>query len=226
MRLVSTPRIEFLRVIAAEIGHNYPRGRVVVGIDGAPGSGTAFFADGLADVFREAGRAAVRASMRDFHAPRAVRRRDESGAGYYRDSYDYVTLRRALIDPFRLGGSTGFQTAAFDLARDAPVTSSWTTGPADLVLLVDGEFLLRPAIAGVWNATVFLDVDAVTRYRRLAAPEGRNPDPAAPSNARYVNATELYRAEASPEFAASIAVDNTDEELPLRLYPDTGCACL
>jgi len=227
MQLVTTPSVALQRDLRAEIAHNYPAGRVLVAVDGAPGSGTGEFADGLAAVFDEAGWATARAAIEDFHRPRAERYADgrTSGRGYYESSYDYRTLRRVLIDPFRMAGSAGFQTAAFDVRRDAPIVSSWQTGPADIALFVDGIFLNRPELAGVWNYSIFLDVPLETAYARLAATAGRNPDPRADANARYVGGLERYEAEVQPALKASAVIDNGDQEHPRRIFPDVGCAC-
>jgi len=227
MELATTPRTTFLRDLRAEIVHNYPAGRVIVAVDGAEGSGTDEFADDLAAVFREAGTATARASMRDFHLPRETRHASGPAdpGDYYLRSFDYETLRRVLIGPFQMAGSTGFQTTAFDVRRNAPVVSAWSTGPADLVLIVDGPFLLRPAIRGAWNYSVLLDVPLTEVYARLAAAQGRDPDPDAPSNARYVGGWRRYGAEEEPQFLASAVVDLSDQRNPRREYPDTGCAC-
>ncbi|WP_022901770.1 uridine kinase [Humibacter albus] len=227
MQLATTPRIAFLRELRAQIIRDYPRGRVVVAVDGAEGAGTAEFADDLAAVYREAGTDTARASMRDFHLPRATRHAHgtDDPRDYYERSFDYETLRRALIDPFRLGGSTGFQTTAFDVTRDAPVVTEWKTGPADMVLLVDGPFLLRPEIRGAWNFSVLLDVPLADAYARLAATQGRDPDPEARSNARYVGGWRRYGERNEPQYLASAVIDLSDPEHPQREYPDTGCAC-
>ena len=227
MDLLTTPRTEFLRDLRAEIVHNYPAGRVIVAIDGAEGSGTADFADDLAAVYREAGTATARASMVDFHLPRRTRHvHGEADPGdYYERSFDYETLRRVLIDPFRLGGSTGFQPKAFDVRRDAPVVSQWQTGPADMALVIDGPFLLRPELRGAWHFSVLLDVPLIDVYARLAASQGRDPDPDAPSNARYVGGWRRYGVETEPQYLASAVVDLSDPKHPRREFPDTGCAC-
>jgi uridine kinase len=223
MQLVTTPRIEFLRGLVREIGHNYAGGRVIVAVDGIAGSGTTEFGDELARVFEEAGRGAFRASIEGFHRPRTERYRlgRESPRGYYESSYDYRALRRALIDPFRMAGSTGFSTTAFDMKRDAPVVTSWLTGPADLVLIIDGVFLLRPELRAFWDFSIHLDVSLETAYERLAKSAGRDPDPAAPSNARYVGGQELYFAESAPLSSASAAIDNTDPSRPRRIFADS-----
>lgn len=227
MQLVSTPRIDFLRGLKAEISHNYGRGRVIIAVDGAAGSGTGEFADGLAATFREDGRECMSASIEGFHRPRRERyaRGRDNAQGFYEDSYDYLALRRVLIDPFRMAGSIGFQTIAFDLQRDAPVVSSWVTGPADMVLIVDGAFLNRAELRGIWNYSIHLDVSSDIAYARLAETAGYASDPGADSNQRYVRGQEIYQAEASPLFTASAVVDNSDAEHPKRVFVDQGCAC-
>ncbi len=190
MMLPPTPRVLALREIVAEVRAGAPRGRVIVAVDG--GGGTAAFADDLAEVFREAGSDTHRASVGYFHRPRADRTLlgPETGTGYYRDSYDYSTLRRVLIDPFRMAGSTGFQTAAFDEARDARLESRWETARSDAVLVIDGEFLLRPELRREWNLSVLL-----------------------------VNAPEraIYEEESRPREFATILVDDSDPLVPVLL---------
>ncbi|WP_431280117.1 uridine kinase [Leifsonia poae] len=223
MQLAPTPRVVFLRGLVAEIAHNYGRGRTIVAVDGIDGAGKSAFADDLAAVFREAGHDAYRASMENFHRPRAERWRlgRESPESFYRDSFDYGTFRRVLVDPFRMAGSTGFQTAAFDVRRDAPIESRWLTAPADAVLIVDGVFLLRPELVGLWNYSVLLEVPWDEAYARLAARDGVDPDPDAFSNARYREGQDLYYAEANPRPWASALVDNADPEHPRRVFADS-----
>jgi uridine kinase len=128
----------------------------------------------------------------DFHRSRADRTRlgPETPESYYRDSYDYVTLRRVLIDPFRMAGSAGFQTAAFDEERDLAVESRWLTAGQDAVLVLDGEFLLRPALRDEWNASILI-----------------------------VNAAEspVYEADAQPWRYAGVLVDDSDPSHPVRV---------
>ncbi|MGO4536882.1 hypothetical protein [Leifsonia sp. 2MCAF36] len=166
MMLPPTPRVLFLRQLVGAIRRDASAGRVVVAVDSGSGGGGATsggvaFADDLAVVFREAGVGSFRASLGSFHNSRAFRSRlgPETPEAYYRDAYDYVALRRVLLDPFRLGGSAGFQTAAFDVVRDQAVEARWLTAGQDAVLVIDGEFPLRPSLRREWNASVLL-VDA------------------------------------------------------------------
>jgi uridine kinase len=188
MQLVSTPRVEFLRGLRDEITSNYPRGRRIVGIDGFPGAGGHEVADDLAAVFDDDGIPAFRASMSDFLKPRGAR-----GAGDL--AYDETTFRRVLLDPWRLAGSTGFQTSAFDAARDVPALSEWKTAPADAVLIVDGAYLLG-SLTGIWHFLVYVD-------------------------AREAQPDDDYLARETPFFSASAVIDTSTPEAPKRVLSDS-----
>ena len=109
MRLPTTPASTLWRALRDEVRLNYRAGRVLLAVDGVDGAGKTIFADNLASVFAEDGSDVFRASIDDFHKPRAERyvRGRTSPVGFYRDSFDYSTFRRVLIDPFREGGQTG-----------------------------------------------------------------------------------------------------------------------
>jgi uridine kinase len=226
MRLPITPATTLLRGLRDEVRQHNRGGRILIAVDGIDGAGKTVFGDALADVFAEDGSAVFRASIDDFHRPRIERyaRGRTSPEGFYRDSYDYATFRRVLIDPFREGtqtaGTTGFQLAAFDVARDTPVESAWTTAPRDAVLIVDGIFLHRPELRGLWNWSVWLDAPIDVAAQRLALRDGTDPNPSAPSNKRYRDGQELYLKEAEPRTAASAIVDNTDLAHPQRVFAD------
>ena len=226
MRLPITPATTLLRELRGEVRQHYRGGRILIAVDGIDGAGKTVFADALAEVFAEDGSAVFRASIDDFHRPRTERdaRGRQSPEGHYRDSYDYATFRRVLIDPFRegvqTGGTTGFQLAAFDVARDTPVESAWTTAPRDAVLIVDGIFLHRPELRGLWNWSVWLDVPIDVAAQRLALRDGSDPNPAAPAYARHRGSQELYLKDADPRSEASAIVDNTDLAHPRRVYQD------
>ncbi|MET0811404.1 MAG: uridine kinase [Microbacterium sp.] len=226
MRLPITPATTLWRELRDEVRQHYRAGRIILAVDGRDGAGKTVFADGLAEVFAEDGSAVFRASIDGFHRPRAERwaRGRTSPIGFYEDSYDYATFRRVLIDPFReggqTGGTTGFQLAAFDVERDAAVESAWVTAPKDAVLIVDGIFLNRPALRGIWHWSVWLDVPIDVAYERLAERDGTDPDFLAPSNTRYREGQELYLRDADPRDAASVIVDNTDFAHPRRVFRD------
>ncbi|MFE1645500.1 uridine kinase [Microbacterium sp. P01] len=226
MRLPTTPVTTLQRELRDEVRQHYRGGRVIVAVDGVDGSGKTTFADGLAEAFAEADTAVFRASIDGFHRPRVERyaRGRTSPDGFYRDSFDYSTFRRVLVDPFLDGAqtsaATGFQLSAFDVARDAPVEAQWVTAPRDAVLIVDGVFLLRPELRGLWHWSLWLEVPFRVAYARMALRDGSDPDPDAPSNARYRQGQELYLREARPRYAASAIVENSDLAHPVRIFGD------
>lgn len=205
-----------------EFAQHYAHGRTALAVDGPDGAGKTTFADDLAAAFRRQGFEAFRASIDDFHQPRERRYRDgrHSATGYYRDAFDYSLFRRVLAEPFRMGGSTGFQLRGFDLARDVPFEADWATGPADALLIVDGVFLHRPELRGLWNWSIWLDADPAVRLSRMVARDGADPDPDAESNRRYSDAQRLYVRDVHPHTSAAAIIDNTDPDAPVRRYAD------
>lgn len=223
MAVPVTPVSTLWRELRDDVRRQYRGGRVLLAVDGIDGAGKSVFADGLADVFAEVGATVFRSSIDGFHRPRAERyaRGRRSPEGFYRDSFDYQTFRRVLIDPFREGwqtaGTTGFQLEAFDFRRDTAVASAWVAAPRDAYLIVDGIFLHRPELRDLWDWSVWLDVPYEVAYARMALRDGSDPDPEAASNTRYRQGQELYIAEADPQGAASVIVDNSDLAHPHRV---------
>ncbi len=199
MELVTTPRVAFLRGLADEILAQYGRGRMIVAIDGPLRSGKTRFGDDLAEVLAERGHAVFRASMEGFHRSRAEQAAfgEDTPARYHRHGFDESALRRVLVEPFRMGGSTAFVTRVFDAARDAWVEPRWLTGPDDAILVLDGRFLLRERLAGLWDVRIALDGDPVDPADVIA-----------------------YR-EADPRLVASAVIDDADPLHPRRRFFDS-----
>lgn len=101
-----------------------------------------------------------------------------------------------LLDPFKLGGSTGFVLAGYDGVRDEARQARWRTAGRDALLLVDGPFALRPELRGAWSASIRLDTQEPP-----------------------VDAS--YRASTDPKRIAGILVDVRDPEHPRRLFADS-----
>lgn len=217
---LSPMRRQLLENLVTEFSRLYGKGRTVLAVDGPGGAGTSTFADHLAAAFERKGHAAFRASIDGFHRPREERYRAGrfSAEGYYRDAFDYSVFRRVLIEPFRLGGSTGFVLEAFDLDRDAALEPKWITGPPDAVLIVDGVFLHRRELRDLWNWSIWLDAEPEVRADRLR--ERDDLEPGSELARRYEDAQRLYVGQAAPNAAASAIVDNTDPDAPKRRYAD------
>lgn len=206
-----------IAALADDILHNYGTGRAIIAVDGFDGAGKSHFADALATQLGIGNRAVFRASIDDFHRPRAERyaRGRDSAEGFYRDSFDYSTFRRVLIEPFRIGRIGSFVLKAFDVRSDMKIEPTWSSGPDDAILIVDGIFLNRPELRGIWNYSIWLEADRVVREARMLERDGNLDHPE-----RYVGGQELYAAEAKPVEHASAIIDNTDFDHPRRTFAD------
>ena len=199
-----------LEALATEILHNYSKGRAMVAIDGRHGAGQRDFADDLAEALRQNGAHVFRASIDDFFRPRRDREREGwlDGKAHYRGAYDYSLLRRVLVDPFHAGGSTGFVLTGFDEVRDQPVFQpKWMSAGFDAILIVDGVFLNRPELAGLWNYSIWLTTP-------LLEPQGDE-------QKRDVESDEAYLRDANPSEKATTLIDNRELDHPRRVFADS-----
>lgn len=194
MTRLAPQKIELLNSLVSEILSNYARGRVIVAVDGI--ADTAEFADDLAEALKNAGRAAFRASMRNFREPRVLRY--SAGSLPTSDTYDIETLHRVLIDPFRDGGTGSFVLAAYDAERDAPIEPKWITAKADALLIVDGASLHIAELRGLWHYSIWL----------------------APHNEPDTVMTR-YIKQVKPQALATAIVDASDQDRPRRLFADS-----
>ena len=182
-----------------------------VAVDGRTASGKTTFADALAAALQTSGRGIIRASIDDFHHPRAVRHRQgrHSPDGYYEDARDLVAVRRYLLEPLGPGGDRCFATRTFDLARDRPVQPDLLRAEERSILIVDGTFLQRPEIVGGWDFVIFLDVPQdEARQRGLARDaDALGADIAATLyDQRYGPAFARYQAECRPSQNADMVI--------------------
>ncbi|MFC7432736.1 MULTISPECIES: ATP-binding protein [unclassified Agrococcus] len=209
---------EVARVVQARS----PRGRRIVAVDGRDGVGKTHLADALHVAFARAGVQSFRASLDDFQQPRERRHRQgrDSWKGRYEDAFDLELVDRVLLQPFRMGGSTGFMTRAFDVETDTPVEMDWRTAGPDAVLILDGVFLLRPAFRGRWHFVVRLEASDAERGARLQRRDGAHPLVSHSSHDRDRLAHEHYEALADPVRAADMVIDTTDVRAPRQVFQD------
>lgn len=83
------------------------------------------------------------------------------------------------------------------------------------MVIVDGMFLHRAELDGVFAVSAFLDVPFHVTLQRMAARDGSYPDPNHPSQRRYVQGQKLYCAARDPARRASLIVDNSDFSTPV-----------
>jgi uridine kinase len=200
--------------------------RVLVGIDGPDCAGKTTLANRLADALLvttpqtpTTAVTTLRASVDGFNRPRAQRyRRGElSPEGYYLDGFDYPALLDQCLLPF-LNGEARIRTTTYDHRRDARANAEATAVPARAVLILDGVFLLRPELRGLWTLSLYLRVSAQETLRRARSRDGELFGSAEEIERRYLErylpGQALYRATADPESHAHLLLDNEDADEP------------
>jgi uridine kinase len=196
-----------------------------VAVEGITGSGKTTFARELAEQVRTRNRPATVVTMDGYHRPASHRRRQGrlSGDGYYEDAYDLDAFRREVLEPLGPGGDRRCRPAIIDLVADEPVDPPKVEVAPDEILLVDGSFLGRPALAGQWDLRIWLEVPfEVAQARGVARDAERLGGEQAATEAfeqRYHAAFRRYLAECDPASAADIVVENTTPQSPLLVRP-------
>jgi len=202
MARLAPVRQDVMEALADEILDKYGHGRVIVAIDAEDVAAADAFGADLVELLKKRGHSAFGARMNDFVSPRDRREAwgPDSAEVRYRNTYDMSVLRRVLIDPFRMGGSTGFVAAAYDRAREQQIQAKWLTAPEDSVLVISGEFLQRPELSGLVNFTVWLESA-----------------PAATADPLAVAARKLYAKDVKMRDSANAIIDDKDPENPVRV---------
>jgi uridine kinase len=88
---------------------------------------------------------------------------------------------------------------------------------AGSVLILDGLFLHRQEMRETWDFSIFLDAPFDITVPRGAARGpgwGGSPDPAAPSNRRYVEGQQIYLRKNQPRACANVVIDYSDLAAP------------
>jgi uridine kinase len=207
--------------LANAIAALHPDRRIRVAIDGVDGAGKTVLADALAPLVIAKGRQVIRASVDDFHHPRAVRyaRGRYSPDGFFLDSYDYPAFRRLLLDPLGPAASGNYIATHFDHRTDQPIAPRPQQAPSAAALIVDGIFLHRPELRAYWDLSIFLQIDFAISRERNAAREGTPDalDPDTPANRRYGGGQQRYLSECAPAQNADIVIDHNDLRAPMIL---------
>lgn len=208
---------ELLQALAGLIATRSGVKPLKVAVDGVDAAGKTVFADHLGRAAEALGIRVVRASVDSFHRPAIDRYRRESedpALSYYQDSFDYDRLRSDLLDPLEPGGTRLIRREAFDVRTDRAIDSPQQLVTDDVVLILDGIFLMRPELQSRFDLTIHLHVDfseSIARgvkrdCRHLGSPE----EARRRYEIRYVPGQRLYLAEARPADRADVVIDNND----------------
>lgn len=119
-----------------------------VGVSGITASGKTTFANELAEEIKKRGLPVTRASIDDFHNPRVIRytQGKESARGYYEDAHDYTAFKERLLNPLGPNGNLQYETISHNLITDMPVHNEPLLATQNMILIVDGTFLLKKTL--------------------------------------------------------------------------------
>lgn len=217
----SAARTALVREVAGRIA-GLGSGRLRVAVDGYTAAGKTSFGHELAAALRVLGRPTARACLDDFKNPwREAREQGydrTSGAGYYRNAYDFASARDLLLIPAGAGGTGRVALCAHDPLTGADRRDVTVELPVDAVLVVDSVFAFRPEYDDLWDYRIWLDVDPGLSLARGIArdteAEGGPEEATRLHRDRYHAAELLYLAEVDPRARADVVIDNRDFAAP------------
>ena len=124
----------------------------------------------------EQGRPAIRASVDDFHNPRAFAMRAAGIRLTAITSIPMITIcfGNYCSSPWVLAAPADTSRRSFDLDNDRPFDPLTQQAPPAAALIVDGIFLHRAELRSFWDLSVFLKVDF-----DVSVPRGAQRGPAA-----------------------------------------------
>jgi phosphoribulokinase len=184
-----------LRPILAAVAAR-PRRPLLVGIDGPGGSGKSTLAG---ELVRQLDGAVV-VEGDDFYRdlPEEVRAALGPEAGY-QQYFDWQRLRREVLVPVRdRRPALRYQRYDWEHAR----MGAWVTLPMPPVVVVEGVYTLRPALAELVDLKVFVATGEAVRLERQRA-RGENPDAWI---GRWMAAEDHYLGVARPDLAADLVI--------------------
>ncbi|HDR3888700.1 TPA: hypothetical protein QCO65_003118 [Bacillus cereus] len=197
-----------------------------VGVSGITASGKTTFANELAEELKQCGVPVTRASIDDFHNPRAIRytQGKESARGYYEDAHDYTAFKERLLKPLGPSGNLQYETISHNLITDVSVHNEPLVALSNMVLIVDGTFLLKKDIEHLFDYKIFVDTDFEIARNRGAKREtevfGSYEEAEKMFLNRYHAACKMYIEEHNPKECANVIFQNSDLENPEVIFQE------
>ncbi|PFO64781.1 uridine kinase [Bacillus cereus] len=195
-----------------------------VGVSGITASGKTTFANELAEEIKKRGLPVTRASIDDFHNPRAIRyvQGKESARGYYEDAHDYTAFKERLLRPLGPNGNLQYETISHNLITDIPVHNEPLRAQNNMVLIVDGTFLLKKDVAHLFDYKIFVDTDFEIARKRGAKREteafGSYEEAEKMFLDRYHAACKMYIDKHNPKECADVVFRNSDFNDPVVVF--------
>ena len=197
-----------------------------VGVSGITASGKTTFANEVAEEIKKRGLPVTRASIDDFHNPKVIRytQGKESARGYYEDAHDYTAFKERLLKPLGPNGNLQYETISHNLKTDIPVHNELLMAQPNMVLIVDGTFLLKKDVEHLFDYKIFVDTDFEIARKRGAKREteafGSYEEAEKMFLNRYHAACKMYIDEHNPKECADVVFQNTDLANPEVIFQE------
>ena len=197
-----------------------------VGVSGITASGKTTFANELAEEIKKRGLPVTRASIDDFHNPRLIRyaQGKKSAKGYYEDAHDYTAFKERLLKPLGPTGNFQYKTISHNLTTDIPVYNTPIFAQPNMVLIVDGTFLLKKDVAYLFDYKIFVDTNFEIARKRGAKREteafGSYKEAEKMFLNRYHAACKMYIEEHNPKDCADVVFRNSDLAKPELIFQE------
>jgi uridine kinase len=197
---------------------------VRVGIDGRTAAGKTTFAGSLAALLRRRTERPIIEVGLDYFKLAITERVAyplQSPESYYLDSWNYPAFRDRVLLPLGPDGSRRYRTRIMNLRGTEPIMEPDQVAAEDAILVVDGAFLQRPQLHGLWDLTIWLDVDESHSFERGMARDAATIGLETEHRYRtkYLPGEQRYISEERPAIRADIVVDNRDPSAPRILRP-------
>ncbi|MHA4110422.1 hypothetical protein ACX17A_10630 [Bacillus cereus] len=195
-----------------------------VGVSGITASGKTTFANELAEEIKKRGLPVTRDSIDDFHNPRVIRyaKGKESARGYYEDAHDYTAFKERLLMPLGPNGNLQYETISHNLITDMSVHNEPLLATQNMILIVDGTFLLKKDVAYLFDYKIFVDTNFEIARKRGAKREteafGSYEEAEKMFLNRYHAACKLYIDEHNPKELADVLFENSKFDDPVVLF--------
>lgn len=195
-----------------------------VGVGGITASGKTTFANEVAEEIKKRGLPVTRASIDDFHNPKVIRytQGKKSARGYYEDAHDYTAFKERLLKPLGPNGNLQYETISHNLKMDIPVHNEPLMAQTNMVLIVDGTFLLKKDVEHLFDYKIFVDTDFEIARKRGAKREteafGSYEEAEKMFLSRYHAACKMYIDEHNPKECADVVFENSKLDDPVVLF--------
>lgn len=145
---------------------------LVVGIDGLGGAGKSTVSETLRKMFRGDGISVTVLHIDDFIHPKSVRYNDKYAEWecYYNLQWRYDYLINEVIMPLKRGSFSG-KTELYDKDSDTYFLSE-TDIPVGSIVIVEGIFLQREELRGVFDYMIYIDIPEEIRLERVLERDG------------------------------------------------------